>query len=56
VNKHIKALELTKKGLQKIFDDELLYKEFFDYAVKKRSVENAVRKYEINYYQCSILF
>jgi len=39
VTSHIKGLELTKKGMVKIFDDELLYKEFFEYAIKKRSVE-----------------
>ncbi|ORX81655.1 hypothetical protein BCR32DRAFT_293168 [Anaeromyces robustus] len=42
VNKHIKGLDLTKKGLYKVFDDEFLYKEFFNYAVKKRSVEYAL--------------
>jgi len=42
INQHIIGLELNKKGLIRIFDDELLYKQFFEYAVKKRSVEYAV--------------
>jgi len=42
VNKNIEELDLTKKGLIKIFSNEILYKEFFEYAVMKRSVEYVV--------------
>ncbi|ORX81656.1 hypothetical protein BCR32DRAFT_268171 [Anaeromyces robustus] len=54
VNKHVNRLELTKKGLYKVFDDELLYKEFFEYAVKKRSVEYAL--FHVEYVEFKNLF
>jgi len=39
VQKRIQGLELTKQGLLKLFDDEILYKDFFEYALSKRCVE-----------------
>ena len=42
VSKKINNLEITKKGLLKVFENDILYKEFFEFAVKKRSVEYAV--------------
>jgi len=52
--KHISGLVLTKKGLLKIFQDEILYKEFFEYAVKKRSVEYFI--FHIEYVEYKTIF
>jgi len=48
VHKRIQGLELTKNGLLKLFDDEVLYKDFFEYAVSKRCVEFVVSIKNIN--------
>ncbi|ORX81658.1 hypothetical protein BCR32DRAFT_244776 [Anaeromyces robustus] len=52
--KHISGLTLTKKGLLRVFQDELLYKEFFEYAVKKRSVEYFI--FHIDYMEYKTIF
>ncbi|KAG4087431.1 hypothetical protein H8356DRAFT_960634 [Neocallimastix lanati (nom. inval.)] len=54
VSKKINNLELTKKGLLKVFQNDILYKEFFEYAVKKRSVEYAI--FHIEYLEFKNIF
>jgi len=54
VNKHIESLELTKKGLLKVFNDEHLYKDFFEYAVMKRSVEYVL--FHVEYVEFKSIF
>jgi len=54
IDQHIIGLEINKKGLLRIFDDELLYKQFFEYAVKKRSVEYAL--FHVEYMEFKELF
>jgi len=40
--KKVDDLEINIKGLLEVFNNEILYKDFFEYAVKKRSVEYAL--------------
>jgi len=54
LNRHVDELEITKKGLEKVFEDEELYKEFFEYAAKKRSVEYAI--FHVEYMEFKALF
>jgi hypothetical protein len=54
VSKKINNLEITKKGLLKVFENDILYKEFFEFAVKKRSVEYAI--FHIEYLEFKEIF
>jgi len=54
VSRKVNDLEITKKGLLKVFDNEILYKEFFEFAVKKRSVEYAI--FHIEYLEFKAIF
>ncbi|ORX63569.1 hypothetical protein BCR32DRAFT_287666 [Anaeromyces robustus] len=40
--KKIASLDVTKKSLHQVFENEKLYKEFFEYAVQKRSSEYVI--------------
>jgi len=52
--KKVDDLEINIKGLLEVFDNEILYKDFFEYAVKKRSVEYAI--FHVEYLEFKNLF
>lgn len=52
--KKVDDLEINIKGLLEVFDNEILYKDFFEYAVKKRSVEYAL--FHVEYLEFTNLF